>query len=110
MGFAEERLRVERQRLTESSPTDDFSREHLPLLWELLTLRRYSDGKPRMASTVTVSVENGEFRVYLCARQEGLWLQVVSNTLEGVWKALEERLGSDEPGWGTLKRWKGKAP
>ena len=76
-----------------------------PSLVEHLSAEQWDDGTPRERSTLTVFIEEGQFKLCLNDRNQGSSLFVASQSLREAVKALEKRLdGSQAADWRPWKR------
>lgn len=79
-----------------------------PLLNMLMVNNLDDDGKPRSTCTMTIVCEHGVAKAGLRERNEGLNLWVTSETLLGVFDALEEAVGASPPQWRKMpEKWLG---
>lgn len=93
--LAERKERVKTGTLVE----DPAASKKYPSLYCLMTALLDDAGGPRRVATLTVFADDGAFRVCLNERNVSLSLWAASDTLDGVWEALEARLSVDEVDW-----------
>lgn len=87
---------------------DEGSRKKYPTLIEWLEAETWADGTKRERSSIIVFVQDGEWRAGLLDKntQQNLW--VTSGDLQGLFKALETRLGDPAADWRPGRVQKGK--
>lgn len=84
----------------------DFQ-EKFPVLAMVLTRTVADDGKPRQVCTMTVVCEDGLVKAGLRERDHNLSLWTSSQSLGGVFAALEEALTAKPPMWRKVDdKWK----
>ncbi len=71
----------------------------LPTVWDHLVSRVYADGTPRTPSSVLLFNDSGTFKAMLKDADAGLCCWVASNTLAGLFAALEAALLDPEHEW-----------
>lgn len=72
-----------------------------PTLWDFLTVT-VIDGEARETATMNLFLHQGDLKSFLNDRQTRQSLCVTSDTVQGVFEALEAALASDNPGWRSL--------
>jgi hypothetical protein len=78
---------------------DEEARKHYPFLCDVL-YPRFRDGvQTRVAGILTLTVENGAYRVTLRCEEEGLQTVAVLTTLSDLWTCLEAFLASEKAAW-----------
>lgn len=81
-----------------SAPKDgEFSKSY-PILWDFLTVT-VVDGEARDTATLTISCDRGDLKGFLNDRGSLQFIAATSDTVAGVFEALEATLGSENPGW-----------
>lgn len=84
---------------TGSAVSDPLAEKKYPNLFTLMTALLDDDKQPRRVATLTLFADDGAFKVCLNERNVSLSLWAASETLEGVWEALEARLSVDDVDW-----------
>ena|ERR1039457_1111512 len=84
----------------------DFEKQ-FPTLAALMTLQVDDDQQPRKVCTLTIVCEDGQVKAGINERDRGLSLWTSSQTLGGVFAALEEALGQRPVAWRKVM-WKGR--
>lgn len=82
-----------------SPPDDPEVARRCPLLWELLTLDRYSDGSERVMPTLKIERVAGGYLAILQEHASRQQVQVKALKLGDVPRALESLLASDLDAW-----------
>lgn len=75
-------------------PQDDWTREHCPHLWEMLTLEVLSDQTIRVLPTLLIERVRGGFRVTLQDHASRQAASAEADGLGDLWEALEAALVS----------------
>lgn len=76
-----------------------------PTVLEWLTLGKYSNGKPRETSTLTIFIEGHYLKMALNDRQERRGLYLAGESIQGILTAMEAILASGNVPW---KYWPNK--
>lgn len=88
---------------------DAGTMERFPMLWKLMTWTKDDGGRPRKTCTMTIVCEDGVAKAGLRERDRGLSLWTSSESILGVFAALEEALGAHPVDWRKLpEKWKGR--
>jgi hypothetical protein len=90
------------------APDDPDAEHNYPFLWELLTIDRYPDGRDRFLAEIVIQRLPG---VYLARIKDHETLQekhAQSNTLHGVFEALEKALGNPQSPFRKFKSYSNK--
>jgi hypothetical protein len=70
-----------------------------PSIWEMLTAEEWEDGTPRKRSTVTIFIDEGQAKVSLNDRANGLVGFCTASSVEEALAALESALKEDRVEW-----------
>jgi hypothetical protein len=70
-----------------------------PHLWTYLTQMTWEDGTARLPSPVTIFVQHGKWTACLTEKNWGLILFATADRVEGLWEALDARLGDPKADW-----------
>jgi len=70
-----------------------------PTLWEFLSTDTFEDGSARRLPTVTIFLGSDGLQACLNDREQGLAAFVTSNSMDGLWQALEKGLKDDSLDW-----------
>lgn len=84
---------------TGSCVEDPVAAKKYPSLYTLMTALLDDSGESRRVATLTVFADEAAYRICLNERNVSLSLWAASDTLDGVWEALEARLSVDEVDW-----------
>jgi hypothetical protein len=74
-----------------------------PSIWEMLTTAAWPDGSPRTLSTLTIFVEDGQIKLCLNDRDQGLTGWASAGNVEEALKAMEAALKEDRMEWRRAK-------
>lgn len=80
-------------------PNDPEFAKRYPALWEYLTEREWEKGKPRERATLTVFVDEDEFKLSFNDRGNQRSAFITAGTFSGLLDALEQGLKEDDLGW-----------
>lgn len=99
MGALKRLKEAKAKRGTSSALADPEWQRSYPELYELMTATVDEDGKARKPCSLTVFVGDGGVKACLNEKNVGLVMFATSATLDGLFGALEGRLGDEEPDW-----------
>lgn len=87
-------------------PDDEVLEKDYPLLWEMLTSARYSDGRERILPTIRIERISGGYRAVLA--DDSLWVRksAVALTWAEIPAALEKALADASVPWEHFKSYK----
>lgn len=77
---------------------DEFAAAY-PITYQYLTQRKWSDGSPRMTSSVLIFVDGPIAKVMLRDREEGLCMWCASDSLWRAFDVLEAKLADPAADW-----------
>lgn len=99
MAFLRKLQRPAQGALDKPDPVDPEISSKFPALHEHLTRSVDDEGKRRQTCSLTLYGASGGFRAFLNDRDSGASLGVVSDSIQGLLRALEAELESDAPNW-----------
>jgi hypothetical protein len=71
----------------------------LPTLCEWLSATTWEDGSSRSTGTVMVFAEDGRWKAWVHDRDASMGCFVSSETLDGLWSAVEKAVGASGGDW-----------
>lgn len=81
----------------------DPARQRWPGLWQLLTARKGVEGKKKQPATVRIEAISQGFRGHLSDISLSVATSADSETLEGLWDALEAKVRDPKTDWRDLR-------
>lgn len=79
-----------------------------PTVSAYLSMDAWCDGEVRERSTLIILFQDGQYKICLSDKNDGMTLWAASNTFLGLLEALESRLTEATPDWRKQRQWKKK--
>jgi hypothetical protein len=103
MSFVKKALARQASSVRGVEASDAALKKRCPAIHEFLTLTEV-DKKSRQTSTVSIFQDGGRWKASLADKDNDCSLYVTSDTVDGLWDALEEALKDENADWRSWKK------